>query len=216
MVTIKNKTNNQEKIVVKEIVEETTLDPTPVPTPEPTPEPISVPKETVVKEVIIEKKEEVAQPSPLSVIDKLKAEGSPKMKSFIARFETYKNTLQPGKIIDPDIGARAEMSFWRTLQDIAQTTPYSEFKALWNVFLGFVKEHQGSGVLNDRYVFRFFSHWTFPQSDAEGFQAIINLAKLTCEPATRPAGLKQIDLERAFKKGLTEQARQNLLMFYNQ
>jgi hypothetical protein len=148
------------------------------------------------------------------VIEGLKENGSKTEKTLIRSLEAYITAMAPGKPNDGDSGARHQYGLWQTIRSIAQSSPDEDFKRLWGILLAFVEEHK-EGAFADRYLFRFAESWRHDKSELDGFQRVLQLIKLTSNPAERAKGLRQVDLTRTLESGFTEQARSRIVQYYS-
>ena len=178
-----------------------------------TPEPEKVVAKAVAKAPAQPAPAVQKEPSFEDLIQKLKASGTVNQRSLITALEQYVDVLAPGKPIEGDQGARIQYGFWKTISNVLENAPADEFKLLWNILLGFFNAHK-DGALHERYVFRFSEFWSQSEAELTAFQRLINLIKLTANPSTRAQSLKQVDLQRTLAEGLSETARQRVLMFY--
>ena len=146
-------------------------------------------------------------------IAELKVSGTQNQKTVINELEQYIARMKPGMPVDGDKGAKAQYGLWHTLRKILETMPQEEFKNLWMLVMLYFHQHR-EGVFHERYVFRFSEFWNWSEKDLTAFQRILNLLKLTANPATRNAALKQVNLERSLADGISEEARQRLVTLY--
>lgn len=178
-----------------------------------TPEPVKA--ETIKakpKVQVVEKP--AAQPTNLSdIVAQIKKSGTIAQKSLVTSIEAYMTNMAPGKPVKTDDGAKYQYQLWKTIQNLAHNAPVEEFKSLWNLLLMFVNQHK-QGVFHDRYLFRFSEYWVHSIEELNGFQRILNLINLTCDPATRALGLRQINMDATLTDGFTDEARQRILSFY--
>lgn len=159
---------------------------------------------------------EPVAPKPLSFTDTIsqfKTKGTPNQKALIVALEKYIEVMAPGVPVTGENGARHQYTLWRTIYNIVHNIPITEFKATWQLLLLYFNEYQAT-VFHERYVFRFSEYWVHTQDELNGFQRIVNLLKLTCVPASREIGLKQVNINATLSQGFTEDARQRILSFY--
>lgn len=160
----------------------------------------------------------VEKPAPAAtnlsdLVAQIKKSGTIAQKSLVASIETYMANMAPGKPVSNEDGDKYQYQFWKTIQNLVHNAPVDEFKSLWNLLLMFVHQHK-QGVFHDRYIFRFSEYWIHSVEELNGFQRILNLINLTCDPATRAVGLRQVNLDATLADGFTEEARQRILGFY--
>lgn len=148
-----------------------------------------------------------------SKIDAMKTGGTQAQKILIASLEKYITDMAPGKPIANDAGARNQYNLWKAISFVVETAPVDEFKKLWNILLSFFEEHK-NGVFGDRYVFRFSEYWLWSQHELNGLHRVLNIIKLTSNPAERAKGLKQVSLDRSLTEGFSDDARQKIITFY--
>ena len=157
---------------------------------------------------------ETPKDSFTTFIDKAKINGTLDEKALIASMEDYIAKMAPGNALEASAGAFNQYSLWKTLQTVIESSPATEFKSLWNIVLSYFNEHQ-AGVFNDRYVFRFASHWTYGEEQLTAFQRLLNLINLTCNVQNRNTGLRQVNIQATLEKGYTEEGKNRLVSFYN-
>jgi hypothetical protein len=146
-------------------------------------------------------------------MDQLRLSGTQAQKVLIASLDRYVEDMAPNKPIQDAVGARNQYNLWKAISYIAETAPSDEFKRLWQILLAYALEHT-DGVFQDRYVFRFSEYWTWSEHELNGLHRILNIIKLTCDPATRADGLRQVSLDRSLTEGFSDDARQRIVMFY--
>jgi hypothetical protein len=139
--------------------------------------------------------------------------GTTSQKYVIGIINSYISDMAPGIKMTQVDGAKHQEYLWNLIKNVVNLDP-EEFKKAWTVLLAFFNNY-ADGVFNDRYVFRFFEVVNLDPASIAGFQNILNLIKLTAEPSTRAASLKQVDLEKTTNKGFTEKAKQNIMSFYS-
>jgi hypothetical protein len=144
-----------------------------------------------------------------------KQNGTVAEKSLISGIEQYMKNMAPGKPIDFDVGARQQYQFWKLISGLAENSKTEDFKKLWSILLTYYKKYK-TGVFHERYVFRFSENWVWSESELHGFQRVINVINLTCDPAERISGLKQVSLDRSLSEGFTDDARQRIVSYYHQ
>ena len=147
-------------------------------------------------------------------IENLKKTGTSNQRALINSLEMYIERMAPGMPVDNDQGARNQYMLWKTIVNISTNAPINEFKSLWSLLLAYFKEFE-TGVFHERYIFRFSEFWVQPDAELHGLQRVLNLIKLTCNPATREQGMKQVDLHRTLADGFSEDARSRIVNFYN-
>lgn len=149
----------------------------------------------------------------VAAMDKLKLTGTSNERTLIANIELYMGNMKPGMPVNASAGAVAQYTFWNVIKNIAHNAPGNEFKSLWNILLGYFEEHK-NGVFHERYIYRFPEAWHKEVKELTAYQRILNLIKLTANPATRQHALKQVDLDRTLSEGFGEEARNRIISFY--
>ena len=135
------------------------------------------------------------------------------LSSFVTTLTMYVRMMAPGIIVTPADGAGYNRSLWMALSYLLEHVPASEFRVIWSVFLGFFQEHLDR-CFSPRYAYRFESHHQ-DEVQCQALHALLNLASLTCNPATRAEGMKQVSLEKTLSSSaFSETARQRLIAFY--
>lgn len=164
----------------------------------------------------VETKGPVALTEFEAFIEKIRTEGTVSQKNLLVSFENYMTQLAPGKVIEPNAGARAQYTFWKVLFNVIENSPQEEFKRQWNIVLAFFNNHskETNQIFHPRKVFRFFEFWINGDDELNAYQRILNLIQLTADPAERESGLKRVDVSRALESTFTEVGRARLLGFY--
>jgi hypothetical protein len=164
----------------------------------------------------VETKGPVALTEFEAFLEKIRTEGTVSQKNLVISFETYMTQLAPGKVIDPNVGARAQYTFWKVLFNVIENSPQEEFKRQWNIVLAFFNNHskETNQIFHPRKVFRFFEFWINGDDELNAYQRVLNLIQLTADPSEREAGLKRVDVSRALETKFTEVGRARLLGFY--
>jgi hypothetical protein len=147
------------------------------------------------------------------MVAQIKKSGTIAQKTLVASIEAYMTNMAPGKPVSNDDGAKFQYQLWKTIHNLAHNAPLPEFRSLWNLLLAYVHNHK-QGVFADRYLFRFSEYWIQSIEELNGFQRILNLINLTCDPGTRVLGLRQVNLDATLSEAFTEDARQRILSFY--
>ena len=175
-------------------------------------------KETFVEEIRdIEKKvsEEavILRDDFASMIAELNDKGTATQKEIIRVFEGYTANMGVGMVMSGETGIKFQVSLWKVILTTLSRSSREEFKSAWNLILNYFNKFRDT-TFSEAYVFRFAEQWHLSTVELKMFQSIINLIHLTCNPATRAIGLKQVDLERTLSTGFTDEARQRIMNFY--
>lgn len=163
------------------------------------------------KEVVVKSVTETSSASLGEFVTDAKNNGTQQLKGFLSSLETYCSKMAPGVPMPGDTGARNQYNLWQSLNSISKL-PYTEFKKSWNLFLSFVNSDK---AFDNKYLFRFSEFWLWSHDELDAFQRLLNIAKLTCDPAKRSHGLKEVSLDRSLEKFFTEESRQNIINFYH-
>lgn len=145
--------------------------------------------------------------------EKINASGTPTQQSLIYNLESYISKMKPGVPMDVTRGSALQSQLWHTIRAVAEDAKPEDFRSLWHILLMYFKEHKDA-VFGPRHIFRFAESWTRDVDHLAGFQSIVNLLRLTADPATREEGLKQVDISRSLEKGFTEQGRTRIVQYY--
>lgn len=147
-------------------------------------------------------------------VEKLKRDGNVQERAFITAIEKYIADMAPGLIVPKEVSARNQFVLYRTLTTAINNNEYAVFRVLWNLFLGYVHKYD-TGVFNERYMFRDADAWSYGSEELDFYHRLLNLAKLTANPATREFGLRQVDMGRSLRSSfISEEGRSRLLEFY--
>lgn len=159
---------------------------------------------------------EIPKPVPTTFqakIAELKQSGTSNQKAVISSLETYIATMNPSMVVTEDNGAKQQYNLFKAIHNVLENSPPDEFKKTWNIILAFFNEYKNT-VFSDRYIYRFSEYWQWSEDHLTAFQRLINIIKLTCEPSTRTAGLRHVDLDRSLAVGISDNARQKVTNFY--
>lgn len=173
------------------------------------PDPVAAP--------VVEETQAAAAQAPVSefrtLINKILADGTSVEKQVVQRLEAYIDTMAPGKIVSPLVGAKSQFELWSILEFVFDAAPQEEFNKLWSLILAYFKEHE-NGALGPRYVNRFSEHWMQPLIKLTGLQRLLNLLMVTARPENRTAGLQSLDINKTLTDGITPTGRARILNFY--
>lgn len=129
-----------------------------------------------------------------------------------ARIDAYMKAMAPRKPISDEAAARQQVQLYRSITGIINTTT-EDFDPLWTYLLKQFQDH-ADGVFNELYVLRAMSHVQLPPNDVRSYQRLVNLLRLTADPQSRKAALKQVDIQQTLKFGISENGRQRVISFY--
>ncbi len=186
----------------------------PAPTPPPAPVvPPAPPAPKVVAPAVVKTAEPAKAGDFESRIANLKLTGTSEEKGLIYTFEAYIEGMRPGVPVSGEKGNQFQYTLWRALFNIIHNAPVAQFKTLWQLVLEYFKVYHGS-VFDDRYLNRFSEFWKQNRKELDGFQRLLNLIKLTANPATREQGLKQVDLDKTLSAVFSDEGRNRVISFY--
>lgn len=143
----------------------------------------------------------------------LRTGGTQFEQMFIRSLDAYMLIMAPGKPVAPVTGAKAQQALWKALQTLIDSAPHDQFTKLWTLWLGFVHLHI-EGAFGERHACRFADQWIWDLDELDAYFAIINLTKLTCNPAERSQGLKRVSLDKTLARGFSEDGRQRIMSYY--
>jgi hypothetical protein len=152
-------------------------------------------------------------PEIAAIFEKAKGEATAAGKMILDQLEAYIAEMAPKKLQTQANEVRWQVQLYRVLSNTANRLD-DDFFLVWNTILK-VFHAQKDGVFHEAYVFRSMQHITLPPNDQAAFQRLLNLVKITANPAGRQAATKQVDFKRTLEHGVTEAGRQKLLNFYN-
>ncbi|BDD79873.1 hypothetical protein [Burkholderia phage FLC9] len=166
----------------------------------------------------------VAEPTPVkpaaptvseltSALQKARLEATPSGTMVIDQIAAYMDQMAPKKLQEQRDIVRAQVQLYRALTRAINTLT-DDFYIVWKAILATFHEHK-DGVFHESAVFRGMEHITLPKDDIKGFQRLLNLIKITANPAGRNAAIKQVEFGKTLEFGITEAGRQKLLNFYN-
>ena len=202
----------------------------PVVTPAPTEPPVATPTPTVSPEasvgtvsstaqvivpIVPASAGEMAGPGNLdAVIASIKNNGSHHAKALISNIEHYMENMAVRKPVDPIKGAQHQANLWNTIKGLLESNT-NDFPQLYSTLLALFDKY-AEGVFGHRYVFRFTENIPLAKADRDAHISIVSLMMNTANVKGRALALKQIDLNKALSKGLSEAARNRVLRFYQQ
>lgn len=185
-------------------------------------------KPVEVKAPVVEVKEEVKQTvsttvkteaaaAPVTHLDQLKAKiaesGSPAAKKLVDSLEAYLTNMRPGLPLTSEKGNQQQQSLWFLIRNTVESSKPEDFRQLWHTILMYFNHHK-TGALGPRHLFRFAESWSRGQDELRGFQKVLNIIRLTADPAERESGLKQVDIAANLQDGFSEEGRSRLVQYY--
>lgn len=133
-------------------------------------------------------------------------------KLVLSGIDTYIFNMMPGKPISDTAGIRNQIALFRTLSMMLSNV-FEDFNLVYSEVLK--KFHDGrNDVFHEINVFRFFESIPISATERKVFMSLLNLIKVTADPASRAISLKQVDMNKNLKY-LTEEAKNKLLNFYH-
>lgn len=150
------------------------------------------------------------------MIKKLKESGTQHQKAVIDFFDQYLVAMDPKLPAPKDAELyKQQQGLWTTLKSVLDDAPDEEFTKTWSLILAIFNRHNnGKSAVSDVPIHRGSWLWSDADKRLTALQNLINLIQLTRKPEERQLGLKQVDMERALKDGLSDQARRRILAFY--
>lgn len=167
-------------------------------------------KEAVSKET---PKQEAAPTTSQTLIDQLKKLGDRTALNAIDGILQYVEAMKPGKAVNPIDGARQQVVFYRTLQNVINGEQ-PNFKLLFATVLKIVDENY-NGVFGGTHVFRFTDQIILNAEDRQGFLRIVNLLLTGAAVEGRQAAMRHVDFQRSLEYGVTEEGRIRIHSFFN-
>ena len=177
-----------------------------------------VPEPVVVEPVVEAPAPVVATPPVETVYTYLAARHpeittlSPMVVSVITRLEQYVAAMGPTTPVTADDGSINQRNLYTILQNAIGATGGEHRIALDAVL--YIINRNRDGAFSDRLVMRFMEVTRLTRDAALAFQSLLHLFISTCNPATRRAALRTIDMRRIVDKLGAVQYQQNLLDFY--
>ena len=137
---------------------------------------------------------------------------SPMVVSIITRLEQYVAAMGPTTPVTADDGSINQRNLYTILQNAIGATG-GEHRIAMDAVLYIINRNR-DGAFSDRLVMRFMEVTRLTRDAALAFQSLLHLFISTCNPATRRAALRTIDMRRIVDKLGAVQYQQNLLDFY--
>lgn len=159
---------------------------------------------------------EIVKPVPVgfdAVMLDIKQNGTAAQKNLINALSLYVSNMSPHIQQTDDGGAKQQYNLWKAIQTVIEQSEPNEFKKLWNIILAYFQQYKQS-VFHDRYIYRYSEFWQWSEDHLTALQRLINIIKLTSDPATRAVGLRKVSLDRSLEVGISDAARQKLTNFY--
>lgn len=178
------------------------------PTPAPSPAPVVTPVEPAVNTQPV-----TETSSAVAWLEQFAQTASIDARAIINTILSYVRDMAPGKTQTPESMQRQQVNLNSALSGAINRLD-GEFKAVWGGILRLAHEHR-DGVFHDRYVYRQLQNAPLNPTQRAFFERTINMIKLTADPQSRKAGLKQFDKDRTMQHGMTEAGRNRLLSFYD-
>lgn len=178
------------------------------PTPAPSPAPVVTPVEPAVNTQPV-----TETSSAVAWLEQFAQTASIDARAIINTILSYVRDMAPGKTQTPESMQRQQVNLNSALSGAINRLD-GEFKAVWGGILRLAHEHR-DGVFHDRYVYRQLQNAPMNPTQRAFFERTINMIKLTADPQSRKAGLKQFDKDRTMQHGMTEAGRNRLLSFYD-
>lgn len=131
----------------------------------------------------------------------------------IQRLMEYAEKMHPSRPIEDNEGAKMQAALFRIIQNtINREEVY--FKQIFAAILAIFTHHK-SGAFKEINVFRFMDNVTLNEVERKAFTNLLNMIKLLGPKESRTVALKQIDMSKALRYGLTDNGRQRVLNFFN-
>lgn len=135
-------------------------------------------------------------------------------KALKQAFDQYQLKMKPrASVNDADVG-RAQTSLARILFGTVNVLEGNDFQNMFSHILAQFHKH-ADGVFHEMYVFRGADVIELPNEERRLFANLLNLLKLTADPAGRATALKQVDLNKTLGAGISEAGRQKVYGFFN-
>jgi len=133
-------------------------------------------------------------------------------KIIVESLEKYAKVMQPGTPHPNGEGEIAQVSFFRTIEQILRLDA-GEFTKHFGNLLNFVRTHR-KAMFNERYAYRYFDTMRLGTVERKNFERMMNLLIATCEPGTRHTTIKQIDLVTTVSGFSDTRIQQRVMDFY--
>lgn len=147
-----------------------------------------------------------------ALVENEKQNGTVSAISFVAFFESYIKTMQPGRATSTAEVIRCQEGMLDNLTFVITTAPANEFKRLWNLAIAYFSEYKDSS-LSPRYYGRGAKDW---KRDPGQFLVLTSLVNLLEVSATDIDSVhSQVDVGAIADKGFSEEARGRLIGFYS-
>lgn len=146
-------------------------------------------------------------------IESVKTNGSLEEKVVYQQFESYIKDMKPGIEINHTLGATKQRGLYNVLINIVNNYTGDKFTSAWSLVLNYFHENPHD-VFGDRYIFRFAEQWSGDLDSLKCFQKMINLIRLTANPAKRKESLKSVNLKLTLSHPISEQGRNSITTFY--
>lgn len=144
-------------------------------------------------------------------IDNLLISGTVREKYVIAFMNKYVTSMAPGVPLTVDEGVRNQTELWRTIKNVVESQ--DGFEGAFRLLIAYARNYR-STVFHESYLFRFTENTVLAPADARTFERLLNVILTASGVQNRREVTKLIDLNNRLTAGLTEDARNRLILYF--
>jgi hypothetical protein len=144
-------------------------------------------------------------------IDNLLINGTVREKYVIAFMNKYVTSMAPGVPLTVDEGVRNQTELWRTIKNVVENQ--DGFEGAFRLLIAYARNYR-STVFHESYLFRFTENTVLAPADARTFERLLNVILTASGVQNRREVTKLIDLNNRLTAGLTEDARNRLILYF--
>jgi len=129
--------------------------------------------------------------------------------------QPYLEAMRPNKPTTMEEAAKQTEYLYRLMESIFKNNTTQEaFNAAWSKFLSIVKQYRNEHF-HETKVYRGVPQWSLGNVSYIKFTRLIQLALETCDEGPNSKFLRNINLDRFFTEGFSEEDKQKVMGFYH-
>lgn len=141
----------------------------------------------------------------------------PKFKFLALKLINYATTMSRSNTQNnPTNGAAANFDLYNIISNVINDEDYGSFKTSFDIVNLAFKEYN-TDAYNDIMLHRFSVNWTWSEEYYATFLSLATIISTLCNPVTRAATIKSLDLSKAFnskKQRFSQKAIENISRYY--
>lgn len=137
----------------------------------------------------------------------------PTTQAAFDKLVSYMAEMAPKKPVTSETGARWQVQLYSVLITLINKIPAEDFEPAFTVLLRTFLVNKDA-VFHEKYVYRFMESIPLTnEDDRHAFTYLLHLVKVVADPRGREVALRQVDLNKALKFGVTEVGRQRVFAY---